>query len=157
MATAAQCAEHLLLKPRRFHELLEQGILTRQARGAYDLADVRRQYLSHLLEVAEARGSDAPDLSQARAQLASAQADGQTMKNASMRESLMAREDVRTAVATSFDRVRAKIAALPAALAPQVVGQRSVAEVRQVLEGGVWQALSELAATKVAGSPRGLG
>ena len=153
MATAAQCAEHLLLKPRRFHELLEQGILTRQARGAYDLAAVREQYLRHLLEVADARGEDAPDLSQARARLASEQADAQAMRNASMRESLMAREDVRTAVATAFDRVRAKVAALPDALAPQVVGQASVAEVREVLEIGVWRALGELAATKVAGNP----
>lgn len=155
MATAAQCAEHLLLKPRRFHELLEQGILTRQARGAYDLAAIRAQYLRHLLDVADARGPDAPDLSQARARLASEQADGQAMKNATMRESLMAREDVRTAVSAAFDRVRSKISALPAALAPLVVGQGSVVEVRQVVEAGVWQVLSDLAATKVAGSQRG--
>lgn len=151
MATAAQCAEHLFLKPRRFHELLEQGILTRQARGSYDLAAIREQYLAHLLEVAASRGEDAPDLSQARARLASEQADAQAMKNATMRESLLEREDVRTAVATAFGRVRAKLLALPAALAPQAVEAQSIAETRAVLETGVWQALNELAATKVVG------
>lgn len=155
MATAAQCAEHLYLKPRRFHELLEQGILTRQARGSYDLAAIRAQYLAHLLEVAEARGSDAPNLSQARARLASEQADAQAMKNVAMRGQLMARDDVRKAVTTAFQHVRAKLSALPAALAPQAMGARSIAEARTVLDVGVWTALSELAATKVAGSPKG--
>ena len=56
-------------------------------------------------------------------------------------------------MATAFDRIRSKLAALPAALAPQVVKQASLVKVRQVLENDVWQALTELAATEVAGSP----
>ncbi|MFC3695517.1 hypothetical protein [Chenggangzhangella methanolivorans] len=53
------------------------------------------------------------------------------MKNVAMRVNRMARSDVRTAVATAFDRFHAKPSALPAALAPQAVGARSIAAMRR--------------------------
>jgi phage terminase Nu1 subunit (DNA packaging protein) len=154
MASAAEAARHIFISERRFWEKLDLGIVSRQPRGAYDLDVVRQEYLAHLGEVAGRFGDDAPELARERARLASAQSDAQEMKNAESRRQLLAREDVGEALTAAFGRVRAKLSALPAELAPEAFGRRSVAEVRQTLQDGVWKALSELAAMRVAGRPR---
>lgn len=154
--SAAQAARHLFLSERRFRELLDEEIIERAGRGAYDLDRVRRQYIEHLRSSAAGRGgvSNEAALAAERIRLARGQADAQEMKNAAARRELLPRDEVHTAVGGAFARVRAKLLALPTKLAPVVLGMKTAAEVKQRLETGIHEALRELATTEVVAAPR---
>lgn len=154
MATVAEAAEHLFLSERRFYELLGEGVITRAGPGAYELELVREQYIEHLREAAAGRQAEpgALDLAGERARLASAQADGQEMRNAAARRELLPREDVHMAVAGAFARVRAKLLGLPSKVAPLTIGMKTPAAAKAVLEKHIHEALRELATTEIAGA-----
>lgn len=155
MASVAQAAAHLFLSERRFHELLDQGTIERAERGAYDLDQVREQYIEHLRAVAAGRASELGglDLTAERARVAKEQADGLEMKNAAMRGELLPRADVHAAVTSANARVRAKLLSMPGKLAPILASLTAPAAIKERLTSAIYEALSELAETIVAGIP----
>jgi terminase small subunit / prophage DNA-packing protein len=152
----ADIARHLDLSRTAVSEAVAAGVFQPVEPGRFDLDAARIAYIRHLREVAAGRASadaDAPDLVAERARLASAQADAQEMKNAALRGELLPRHDVTAAVQSAFARVRARLLALPAKIAPVVVGA-TVAQAKDRIEDAVHEALTELAATQVVAVAR---
>jgi phage terminase Nu1 subunit (DNA packaging protein) len=136
---------------RRFSQLVDNGTISRAERGAYDLDRVREQYVRHLREVAASRKPTGPlDPSQEKGRKDKELADQTALRNAAMRRELLPRDEVRAAVVDAFSRVRSKLLALPSKLAPLVARSASIADARQKISDGIKEALSELAATRVA-------
>jgi phage terminase Nu1 subunit (DNA packaging protein) len=154
MATIAECAKHLFMDERRFKQLLDEGVITRQARASYDMEAVREQYIRHQREVSAGRViSGDLDPAQERARKDKELADKTALTNAATRRDLLPRSEVHVAVTSSFARVRSKMLALPTKLAPLVLGATSMAVIREKISDGINEALAELAATRIAGVP----
>ena len=153
MSKLTEVAEHLDLSTTRIHGLVKAGILPKAGRAAYDLAVCRVSYIRYIREIAAGRGSKdgAVDLVAERARLTRAQAEHAERKNAVEAGEFLPRGEVHFMVTSAFARVRAKLLALPAKLAPLVVGAKSAAEAQKTLRDTVYQALNELAATTVTG------
>jgi phage terminase Nu1 subunit (DNA packaging protein) len=114
MTTVAQCAAHLFLTERRFHQLLDAGVIARAGRGKYELDAVRRQYIEHIRSAAAGRGSDGDlDLTQERARLAAAQASLAEMKLAAERGRTLDADEVQRTWSGILREVRAGVLSLP--------------------------------------------
>lgn len=89
------------------------GKVVRIARGKYDLKASIQTYTAHLREVAAARGGESQilDLTQERARLAREQADGQELKNRTLRGELVSSSDVEREWSDICRKVRAGILA----------------------------------------------
>ena len=154
MATIAECAKHLFMDERRFKQLLDEDVITRQSRAAYDMDVVREQYIRHQREVSAGRViSGDLDPAQERARKDKELADKTALTNAATRKELLPRADVHVAVTASFARVRARLLSLPTKMAPLVLGESSLPAVQEKLSNATNEALAELAGTIVAGVP----
>ena len=153
MAKLTEVAEHLDLSTTRIHGLLKAGILPKAGRAAYDLDACRVAYIRYIREIAAGRGSKdgAVDLVAERARLTKAQAEKCERENAVAEGEFLARDKVHFMVTSAFARVRAKLLGLPSKLAPLVVAAKTAAGAQAVLKDAVYQALNELAGTKIAG------
>jgi len=151
MASLVEAAIHCDLSERRFREMLDEGLITRAAKQAYDLDAVRVQYIRHLREVAAGRNNETSALSAEKARHAKEQADSLSMKNAQARGELLPAGEVSAAVTASFARVRAKLLAIPSKLAPVLISIAGVAEVKETIANAIHETLAELASTSVAG------
>ncbi len=133
--------------------LTARGVLVRVGRGRYHLRASNRAYIAHLRAQASGRApsdeDDNPDLARERALLARTQREGQAMKNAVLRGTLLPVEDVEEVVGAVLDATRAKMQALPSKLAPRCVGLEGLAQAREVLTAGVTEAYDELSNTPV--------
>lgn len=90
------------------------GKVVRVSRGKYDLRASVAAYTAHLREVAAARGGEAQilDLTAERARLAKEQADGQELKNATLRGELVPAAEVEREWSDILRKVRAGILAV---------------------------------------------
>lgn len=77
---------------RKVQDLAARGIAVRSGRGTYNLAESVGNYADHMRMVAAGRGGEdgALDLATERARLAKQQADNVELKNASLRNELVA-------------------------------------------------------------------
>ena len=145
MATQAECAEWLDLSERRFRELLDEGVIERADKGAYDLKTVVQQYVRNLREVAAGRGGAASQANKADedARLARARADKAEMELAEARGLLVPADQIGEALNSAVQIMRTRVLAIPSKAAPRV-GAKDVAAAEQVIRAEVVEALSEL-------------
>jgi terminase small subunit / prophage DNA-packing protein len=89
--SARELGELLGVTARAVRGLAERRVIARANRGRYPLVASIRACLAHYREVAAGRGTEQGmlDLSQERARLAKLQADGQELKNASVRREVI--------------------------------------------------------------------
>jgi len=147
MATQRQSAAHIFLSERRFNSLLEQEIVTRMPTGKYDLDTVRKEYITHIRDVASGRSGNIRanlDYTEERARLAKEQADSQEMKNAMQRGALVQIDDVTDVVEEQFIALRAKLLAMPTKYAALVYTSEDLKEAKLVFEEAILEALNEL-------------
>ncbi len=147
MATQKQSAAHIFLSERRFNSLLDQEIVTRMPSGKYELDTVRKEYITHIRDVASGRSGNIKanlDLTEERARLAKEQADSQEMKNAMQRGALVQIEDVTDVVEEQFMALRAKLLAMPTKYAALVYTSEDLKEAKLVFEEAILEALNEL-------------
>lgn len=85
------------------------------------------------------------DFDEARARKVAAEAQKVELELAQMRGQLVTVADFEKVIGDVFDRVRARVVALPGRLAPLVVGHDSLAEVVAAIEPVVAEVLSDLA------------
>ncbi len=145
MATQAECAEWLDISERRFRELLDEGVLTRADKGAYDHRAVVHQYIRHLREVAAGRGGATAQAVKADedARLAKARADLAEMELAEKRGELVPVDQIGDALNSAVQIMRTRVLAIPTKAAPRV-GAKDVAAAEGVIRAEVVEALSEL-------------
>jgi phage terminase Nu1 subunit (DNA packaging protein) len=147
----ATVAKLLLLTERRVQQLTREGVLPKADRGRYELAPVIQAYVKYLRDRAlpgEAEGLS-EDFQKARARRTAAEASMAEMRAAQARGELIPAADVHEVLTAIFGRVRSKLLALPSKLAPRLLGVTSVNDAQEQLKAGVYEALSELAATRV--------
>jgi hypothetical protein len=142
MATQSEVAQHLFLSTQRVRDLLDRGVITRQPVDGYSLDDVRRQYISHLRDVAGARGSTST-LAAERTGLAAAQRQIAEMKLAAMAGQFVSIEDAGQAIEGEYALVREKLRSLSGTTAASLVGCDRAA-IGQILDAKVAEILREL-------------
>lgn len=156
MATIAEAAEHLFIDERTLKKHLDEGNITRRGRGAYDIDEVRREYLAYLKNAASGRAQETN----------TKRADAGTLKDQMIAEKyrieiaertkeLIPRAEVLAGMSSSFARVRAKLLALPTKLAPMLLTISTATEMQEKLNDGIHEALEELAGTVIAGVSEG--
>lgn len=154
MATIGEAAAHLFMDERTFRKIVDEGVIGRAARGAYDLDRVREEYVRHIREVAAGRVQTGDlDRAQEAARKDKEMADKYALENAKSRGELLPRDEVAVAMTSAFARVRARLLSLPSKLAPMILGMNSIAEIKEKITEAVNEALAELAGTVVAGIP----
>lgn len=152
MATIAECAEHLFIDERTLKRHLDEGNVTRKGRGAYQLDEVRREYLTYLKSAASGRAQETNSKRvDAGTRKDDAIAEKYEIEIAQKRGELLLRSEVLAGLSAVFGRVRAKLLAIPSKLAPMLHGLSTVAEVQEKLSDAINEALEELAGTVVAG------
>jgi phage terminase Nu1 subunit (DNA packaging protein) len=156
LATIAEAAAHLFIDERTLKKHLDEGIVTRQPRGSYDLDVVREEYLRHLREVASGRSNESNSKrADAGTRKDEAIAERYELEVAQRRAELIPRGEVLAGMSASFARVRAKLLALPTRLAPVVLTMATATEVQEKLNDGINEALDQLAGTVIAGISEG--
>jgi phage terminase Nu1 subunit (DNA packaging protein) len=138
MATAVQAAQHLDLSERRFRELLDVGVISREGAGKYDLARTRTQYIRHLRKLASSHGAGKPDLANERALLAREQRETAALRNAISRGEYVRVREVAEIVSAEYAVVRERIMGLPGKIADACAMQP-----REVVESLMFDEISE--------------
>lgn len=155
MATQAECAEWLDLSERRFRELIDEGVIARADKGAYDLKTVVQQYVRNVREVAAGRGGGESQASKAieDTRLARSRADKAEMELAEARGLLVPAEQIADAINAAVQIMRTRVLAIPNKAAPRV-GAKDLAAAEKVIRDEVQEALKELSTVQVRAASR---
>ncbi len=149
MASANAAAAHIFIGIARFRELTEQGAITKQARGQYDLAVVRREAFAALR--ADRGGHGTAELSTERAALAREQTLTARIKNAAASGDLVSLPAVGKKLEGLFAIFRERALSLPGkcadGLQPFILKDRG--QITDILRDEVYEMLETLSATDV--------
>lgn len=112
----------------------------------FNLAAVVAWRIERMTETAATAGGDV-DLAEAKRRRAVAEAELSELDLAERRGDLLAREDVDAAMTGAFARVRARLLALPSAVAAAAADETEPGTVERLLSAAIYEALQELAGT----------
>ncbi|KWV43423.1 hypothetical protein AS156_25240 [Bradyrhizobium macuxiense] len=121
-ASAAECAQHLDLNRRNFHDLIDRGVVGRQPERGYVLADVRLSYIRHLRETAAGRSEAADPIASARARLLTAKAEQAEGEAKRANSGYAPISTLKVALARSMTALRELLLSTPGQLAHRLVG-----------------------------------
>lgn len=148
-----QIAEVLNLTPRRIQQLVQEG-LPNKRRGKYDQDECTRFYIRYLQALVEKKaivgegGAVLANEREERLRLLRTVADLREIELARERGQLVAIEDVEHAMTDLVLVTKARVLAVGARVAPELVGQTSRVMIQAVIEKAHKEALSQLAKTK---------
>jgi hypothetical protein len=120
MSTIVEASQHLFISGTRFKQLLADGVVTKRPPGEYVLDDVRREVLTHLRDVASARGASST-LSHERALLALTQRRVAELKLAVMAGKYISMEEAAIEIEGEYGVIRQQLLGL-SAIAASLVG-----------------------------------
>jgi phage terminase Nu1 subunit (DNA packaging protein) len=143
MATIGECAEWLRMSTRRFQQLVDEGIVTRQVTNGYEVKMVVGEYIEHLREVASGRSAGTLDKAAEDIRKVRAQADKAEMEVAEMRGDLVPSDVIGTAWELFSTVIKNRITSLPSKAAPRV-GAANVAQAEREIRACVNEVLSEI-------------
>ncbi len=146
-------ARLLDLTPRRVQQLVDEGVIPKNAHGRYELVPVVRAYVQYLRQA----GGGTPAAKTEHARLLRERADGQALKNAALRLELLPAAEVIAGWQSAIGRARALLLGIPTAAAVQIVlaakkhadADDAEREVRRLLTKLIDDALNELANTSL--------
>jgi phage terminase Nu1 subunit (DNA packaging protein) len=147
-------AQALNLQPRRVQYLVKEG-MPREARGKYDPVKCMCFYIRYLQGLIDKRSLPRDDQAgegAARVRLLRAKADIRELEVARERSQLVAVADVEATLNELVEVTTTYIMAVPARLAPDLVGETSRLMVQAKIEKAFKGALSALAKYKLNGS-----
>lgn len=155
MATQAECADWLDISERRFRELIDEGVIERADKSAYDLKTVVKQYVRNLRNVAAGRGGGEAQANKADedARLARARADKAEMELAEARGILIPADQIGDAINSAVQIMRTRMLAVPTKAAPRV-GAKDIAAAEKVIRDEIVEGLGELSRVEVKASGR---
>jgi len=137
------------IKPRQITKLVEQKVLTKDARGVFDVEDCVQAYIAFkMAEVASAHGAGRYGAARAalyieRARIARLQRERLEGSSMSVNEGI--------AAGTAHNMVvKTAMLGIPSKAAPQLVGLKTAAEVESILRPFVMEALEGLHALAAA-------
>ena len=138
------------LSPQRVNQLVNEGVIPREARGRFALVPVVRGYIQYLRQ--RAIRSDLPtgdDYATHRARLTKAKADMAEMEREQMANRLIPADDVEKAWSDVISNMRLKVLAIPTNAAADTQAATNLAEAKQILKDKVNDALAELAEMRI--------
>jgi phage terminase Nu1 subunit (DNA packaging protein) len=145
----AAIAARLRLTPRRIQQLVGEG-LPRVTRGKYDVDQVLDWYIARLeRQLAGELDEDSPQRNRVKEELRllSAKADLEELDLAAKRRELVAIGDVEKQMTDLVITTKARILAVPARVAPDLIGEQSRVMAQAKVEKALKEALSHLAET----------
>jgi len=145
MSTIAEAAKHIDLSERRFHELINAGVISRRNRSQYDLDVVRVAYIRNLREGSANRGD--PELAAARRRKALAEAESAELDLLHRQGTLVTVEGVEKRWNKIGANIKTKLFALPSRLAPVLVGKKPK-QIEAIVRDEIEQVLFQLSGTK---------
>ena len=157
LVDVGRVAAALNLSPARCQQLAKVG-MPREGRGQYDVVRCMLWYVRYLQKALERRngslldggfvGAGAP-----RVRLLRAKADLREIEVARERAQLVSLEDVEATLSDLVVRTRAHVMAIPARVAPEILGVASRIMIQALIEKACRTALSNLANTPAVVSP----
>jgi phage terminase Nu1 subunit (DNA packaging protein) len=140
----------LKLTPRRVQQLVAEG-LPKVARGRYDLDEVLDWYIARLERRLAGEIDEDGQLEQttkAELRLLSARADLRELELATRRREFIAIADVEKHMTDLVITTKARVMAVPARVAGELVGETSRVMAQAKIEKGIKEALSHLAGSR---------
>jgi hypothetical protein len=134
-------AAALDISKRRVQQLTKEGVLTRAAKGKYDLAACICQYQNYYAsnKVVETDG-----IKSAKLRLLTAQADKAELELNSLSEKYVSAEELEFEWSSLVLAFRAKMLSMPSKLAMILAGASEPAKAHKILEDEIYDALTEL-------------
>lgn len=150
MAALPEICEALDLTPQRVNQLAKEGVLPREGRGKYDLVACLRAYVRYLQNAVQSKASMTEDgevvtTKNAKAQLTQYQAEIKKLELAQRRGSVIAIADHESILSTLIIEAKAGMNAIPARVAPKVLGVESRLMVQAIIDAEVKAVLVQLA------------
>jgi phage terminase Nu1 subunit (DNA packaging protein) len=142
MATQSDCAIHLFISAQRFRDLVNAGVITRQAASQYNLDTVRKEALAHLRAQAAARGGG-ESLARERTLLARSQRELAQLKAGQLRGALVELEEVAFALENRYALVKERMLSIPGKCGDELAN-RARGDVIDILRREINEALDEL-------------
>jgi phage terminase Nu1 subunit (DNA packaging protein) len=142
MTTQSECAIHLFISAQRFRDLVNAGVITRQAASQYNLDAVRKEALTHLRAQAAARGSG-ETLAHERALLAKSQRELAQLKADQMRGALVEIEEIGFQLENRYALVKERMLSIPGKCGDELAN-RARGDVIDILRREIIEALDEL-------------
>lgn len=153
VVTSAILGRVLGISDRRIRELRDDGVIPDNGQGRYVLGEAVSAYCAHLRPAsgkAAGGGSElANTLDEAKVRLTNAQARKVELQVKEMEGSAVSAEDLEIVVGAVVDALRQNTLALPARVAPLLVGVKTAAEVQDKLSGHCNELCGSLARTEL--------
>ena len=147
LATAAELIPFMDISRRRFHQLIEEGVIPGAVkRGRYDAEASIAGYIRYLQGLAQGKGDNAHR--DAQTQLAIERAKKAQRENEVAAGELIPKADMVEAMQTAFAHCRARMLSIPTKLAPVVILCESVTDAKEKLTEAVYDACNEIAETR---------
>ncbi|MCK5016531.1 MAG: hypothetical protein KAS32_05595 [Candidatus Peribacteraceae bacterium] len=144
MVAVGQVAFILNISKRRVAQLVVEGVITKEARGKYELQTVIREYIAYL-QTRQYGSTVLPvDLHQEKIRLTTAQADEKELAVSQIRGELIPTPLVLETWQMLRGNTRAKFLSFPHKVAGEVATLTSVPEIEQLVRDMVYEALEEL-------------
>ena len=152
--TSKVIAQWLGVTERRIRQLRDEGILTEEQHGLYDLKKSVIMYITYLR-----KGGKKADLNDERAALAKAKREALEMENQLRRGSMHTTEDIEQGIKTMCLNIRSRFLTLPAKLSVEIAaieaGSGRQAEIYDKLKGAIDEVLEDLSDYNVTFAVRG--
>lgn len=128
----------------RIHQLAADGVIPKTGRGEFPKDECIRAYICFLKELAARPGGENEVIARSRARYEAARAEEREIDLAERKRELVHVDDVMDEVSKMVANFRARVLAIPSAVAAQGVGMTSRAELENLAKNKVYEALHEL-------------
>lgn len=136
------------LTTRRIRQLENEGVIQKIARGKYSLQDNIKSYITYIKASADLKKNKIEegkiDYDEEHALLERRKREKMELELAAMRGTMHYSEDVERVMNDMLSNFKAKILALPSRAAPRLITLSTIADIQEVLQNEVLDALNEM-------------
>ncbi len=136
------------LTTRRIRQLENEGVIQKIARGKYSLQDNIKSYITYIKASADLKENKTDegkiDYDEEHALLERRKREKMELELAAMRGTMHYSEDVERVMNDMLSNFKAKILALPSRAAPRLITLSTIADIQEVLQNEVLDALNEM-------------
>lgn len=136
------------LTTRRIRQLENEGVIQKIARGKYSLQDNIKSYITYIKASADLKENKTEegkiDYDEEHALLERRKREKMELELAAMRGTMHYSEDVERVMNDMLSNFKAKILALPSRAAPRLITLSKIADIQEVLQNEVLDALNEM-------------
>lgn len=136
------------LTTRRIRQLENEGVIKKIARGKYSLQDNIKSYITYIKTSADLKENKSDegkiDYDEEHALLERRKREKIELELAAMRGTMHYSEDVERVMNDMLSNFKAKILALPSRAAPRIITLSTIADIQEILQNEVLDALNEM-------------